>query len=99
MKGSMSNLHCCFVYLFAVSLFAGKRLYVLKAPAGNVMIRVFKIMGVRNVLKLFDSQPLLGRHATLLVEALRDTPRNASKHCSCNGVIDNYHAFVRRFLL
>ena len=33
--------------MFAVSLIAGKGLYTIKAPAGNVMIRVFKIMGVR----------------------------------------------------
>lgn len=65
LKGLIWNLCCFFIFCFAVSLFAGKPLYTLKPPAGNVMIRVFKIMGVRNSLRLFDLQPLFRSHATL----------------------------------
>ena len=34
-------------FLFIVSLLAGKSTYTLKDPSGNVMIRVFRIIGVR----------------------------------------------------
>ncbi|XP_020601659.1 solute carrier family 15 member 2-like [Orbicella faveolata] len=45
-----------------ISLVAGKRLYTLKDPSGNVMIRVFKIMGHAVSNKVSGSGPAQCNH-------------------------------------
>lgn len=37
------------IYVFVVAFIGGKRTYVLKEPAGNVFLKVFKIVGVRQL--------------------------------------------------
>ncbi|XP_078369517.1 solute carrier family 15 member 2-like isoform X1 [Oculina patagonica] len=50
------------IIVATVSLFAGKPLYVLKPPAGNVMIRVFKIIGHAISNKVSGSGPAQCNH-------------------------------------